>query len=70
MNNIPTFFVNKLSFNSIMSTSKTIGAIAVSILLGAVTFFIAAPKKVIRKKEKEVSEPLEENSSVKEDLFI
>ncbi|MEP5611405.1 MAG: hypothetical protein ABJP45_04115 [Cyclobacteriaceae bacterium] len=53
-----------------MSTSKTIGAIVMSILIGTVTFFIASPKKIVRKKEKEVSEPLEENSSIKEDLFI
>ncbi len=53
-----------------MSTSKTIGAIVLSVLLGAVTFFIASPKKVVKKKEKEVSEPLEGNSNAKENLFI
>lgn len=53
-----------------MSTSKTIGAILVSVIIGAVTFFIASPKKIIKKKEREVSEPLDENSNVKEDLFI
>ena len=53
-----------------MSTSKTIGAILLSVILGAVTFFIASPQKMVKKKEKEVSEPLEGNSDPKEDLFI
>lgn len=53
-----------------MSTSKTIGAIIVSLILGVVTFFIASPKKIIKKKEKEVAEPLDENSKAKDNLFI
>ncbi len=53
-----------------MSTSKTIGAIFVSLLLGAVTFFIASPKKVIKKKERSVTEPVDGGIDQKEDLFI
>ena len=53
-----------------MSTSRTIGAIAVSLLLGAVTFFIATPKKVVKKKEKSFSEPIDGGVEPKEDLFI
>ena len=52
-----------------MSRSKTIGTIIVSLLIGVITLFITTPKKV-QKKEKFVSEPLDESMEPKEDLFI
>lgn len=53
-----------------MSKSKTISTIFISLLVGALTFFIAAPKKVVKKREKSVSEPIDESMNQKEDLFI
>lgn len=53
-----------------MSRSKTLSTVLVSLLLGAITFFIAAPKKAIKKREKEVSEPTDESRNAKDDLFI
>jgi hypothetical protein len=53
-----------------MIRSKTIGTILVSLILGVVTFFIATPKKILKNREKQVSEPFDDKSSAKEDLFI
>lgn len=53
-----------------MSKSRTISTVLVSLLVGAITFFIAAPKNVMKKREKEVSEPVDENIDPKENLFI
>ncbi len=50
-----------------MINTKTIGTILVSVILGAVTFFIATPKKVVKKKERSIAATAEDNSS---NLFI
>ena len=51
-----------------MSRTKTIGTIFASIALGALTFFLSSPKKVIKKKENQTS--LDDSTVDKEDLFI
>ncbi|MEP0984066.1 hypothetical protein [Ekhidna sp.] len=51
-----------------MSRSKTIGTIFASIALGALTFFLSTPKKVVKKKEQQTAQ--DDPSSDKEDLFI
>lgn len=53
-----------------MSIQKTIGTILISFFIGAVTFFIATPKKISKKKEKSVSEPVDDPIDPKENLFI
>lgn len=51
-----------------MSRSKTIGTIFASIALGALTFFLSTPKKVVKKKEQQTAQ--DDHNSDKEDLFI
>lgn len=51
-----------------MSRTKTIGTIFASVALGALTFFLSAPKKIIKKKEAQTSQ--DDTKSEKEDLFI
>lgn len=65
-----TICVNKLSLNTNMSRSRTIGTIFASLAIGALAFFVTSPKKVHKKKESSVSESQEENAKDQEDLFI
>ncbi|MEQ8905918.1 hypothetical protein [Ekhidna sp.] len=51
-----------------MSRSRTIGTIFASVALGALTFFLTAPKKVVKKKDQQTSQ--DDSNSDKEDLFI
>lgn len=53
-----------------MSRTKTLGTIFASIAIGAITFFVTAPKKVVKKRESEVSEAQEENPTDQDSLFI
>ena len=53
-----------------MSRSRTIGTIFASIALGALTFFLTAPKKVVKKKEQQTSQDDYNSDNDKEDLFI
>ena len=50
-----------------MSRSRTIGTVIASLIFGLLTFFIAAPKKVIKKRQSNLSE---ESKKDKEDMFI
>lgn len=68
VNRITTFYVTKLSINYNMSRSRTIGTIFASVALGALTFFLTAPKKVVKKKDQQTSQ--DDSNSDKEDLFI
>ncbi|MEO9871720.1 hypothetical protein [Ekhidna sp.] len=51
-----------------MSRTRTIGTIFASVALGALTFFLSVPKKIIKKKEQQTSQG--DSASDKEDLFI
>ena len=51
-----------------MSRSRTIGTIFASVAIGALTFFLSTPKKVVKSKEQQTSQ--DDNKSEQEDLFI
>ena len=58
-------------FNTNMSRYKTIGTIFASLAIGALSFVLASPKKVQKKREATAAETKEENSyGVDNELFI
>lgn len=69
-NTLATIFVFRLLLITNMSRTKTLGTIFASIAIGAITFFVTAPKKVVKKRESEVSEAQEENPTDQDSLFI
>lgn len=51
-----------------MSRTRTIGTIIASVALGALTFFLSTPKKVVKKKEQQTSQ--DESKTEQDNLFI
>ncbi len=53
-----------------MSRSRTIGTIIASLIIGVLTFFIAVPKKTVKKRITNTSEPSKKKNKDKDDMFI
>lgn len=53
-----------------MSRSRTIGTLIASLIIGVLTFFIAVPKKAIKKRQSNTPEASKKKNKGKDDLFI
>ena len=53
-----------------MSIPRTIGSIVMTLLVGALTFFVASPRKSAKSKSRLAKTTVDKNVEEKDDLFI